>query len=119
MKITLRKILAAKDALQRLIDKEINIKLAFKLAKIIKEINGEFSLFEERRVSLIKKYSDKPDKDGSVKVKPENIQAFAKELNELEEIEVDLNFKPMKLDEFGNIEMATKDLIALEDFIKE
>lgn len=117
MKITLGEIINGKNSLEKLISKEIKIKAAFKLSKLTKILNEEIQIYEDQRRSLIKKYGEESDDKGIIVVKPENKQKFMEELIDLMGIEVDLDFEPISVDDLGDIEMATGDLILIERFI--
>ena len=72
---------------------------------------------EENRVKLVKKYGT-PNKDqNSIGVGPENVNKFYTELNELMGITIELDFEPIPLSEFGNIEISATDIVRLDNKI--
>ncbi len=108
----------SKDALQRLIEKELPVKMAYRLSKFVKAANKELEFFEEQRVKLAKKYG-KDDGKGQIIVTAENIPAFSEELDPLLNEDVDLEPLEMSLSELGNIDITTRDIIILSYLFKD
>ena len=117
-KIKLSVLVNSKEALQRLIEKELPVKTAFKLNRFIKAVEPELNNFEEQRVKLVKKYG-KEDEKGNITVTSDNVEAFISELNDLLEIDVDIKFETISIDAFGDTTIPTKDIFLLDYLIKE
>jgi len=117
MKITISEVLNGKQVLEKLVDKEISIKTAYRLSRIIKVLNEELQLFEEQRQKLVQQYGEVQE-DDSVVVGKEKLQDFQNDLSELLTAEIDLGCEPMNIDEFGdNVEIKTAELMMIEKFI--
>lgn len=114
------------EALNQLIDLDINASAAFKLSRAIKELSSivEDKLKMEKRI--LEKYIEK-DSDGNViPVKNDagevvegavNIidpESFTKEMSELMSVEVAINYEKIKFEELGLKTAKIKDLIKLE-----
>jgi hypothetical protein len=114
------------EALNQLIDLDINASAAFRLSRAIKELSSivEDKLKMEKRI--LEKYIDK-DSDGNVTpVKNENgevvegavniidPESFTKEMSELMSVEVTINYEKIKFEELGLKTAKIKDLIKLE-----
>jgi hypothetical protein len=120
MKITISEVLNGKQVLEKLVEKEVSIKAAYRLSRIIKVLNGELQLFEEQRQKLVQKYGTQPEDapEGNIVVSEENLEPFQKDLSELLTAEIDLGCEPMNIDEFGdNVEIKTAELMMIEKFI--
>jgi hypothetical protein len=120
MKITISEVLNGKQVLEKLVDKEVSIKVAYRLSRIIKVLNEELQLFEEQRQKLVQKYGTQQEDapEGSITVSEENLEPFQKDLSELLTAEIDLGCEPMNIDEFGdNVEIKTAELMMIEKFI--
>ncbi len=118
MNVKLVTLINSKEALQKLIEKELPVKTAFKLNKVVKLISPELENFEEQRVKLIKKYGTS-DQDNNITVSPNNLDEFGAQLNDLLNMDVNINFEPISLSELGDVTISTKDLLNLEYLIKE
>lgn len=112
------------DTLKEFILLPLKAKVAYHVARLTREIDKENVLFQERRNALIGKYAEK-DEDGKVKVDevgqmkvaPDNIEAFVKELNEVLETNVQLNVEKIKLDDL-DCEINSQMMINLMPFIE-
>lgn len=114
MKMTLAEIKSIEESLAKLFDKELNIKIAYKLSSLLKKLSGEVKLLEENRVKLVQKHGKKDEETQQVTVAPESAEAFYKEFSELMQIEVELDFEPIPLDAFGDITLSASDILKLE-----
>jgi hypothetical protein len=121
MEITISEILNAKPVLEELVDKEISIKTAYRLSRIIKELNNELQTFEEQRQKLVQKHGEQQEDapEGNIVVSEENMPAFQQELAELLMATLNLNCEPMHIDEFGDIKMRTSELLLIDKFLME
>lgn len=104
-------------------EKEIHIKISYKLSKLYKKLIEELEQYEKNRMKLINKYGNK-DLDGNLIVKDNivelsDIQKFQFEFNELNNIEIEISFEQIDIQDFGDIKIAPKHLIVLDKLIKE
>ncbi len=107
-------------------ESNVPIKLAYKLTKLYKKLNTELEQLEETRIKLITKYAEK-DEDGNVKQNEDNsvpimkdkLNEFQTEVNDLFSMEIDIEFEPINIDDFGDINISPKHLIGLDIFIIE
>ena len=109
------------EGLRKIVDKPLPVKTAYRLSKIIRIVNDEFTDFETARGKLVRKHS-KEGEEGSpaeVKVDPEKQQQFFEEFNTLlgEEIEIDINL--ISLEDLGDISLTAADMFSLQKIIKE
>lgn len=121
MKITISEILNGRPVLEKLVDKEISIKTAYRLSRIIKVLNEELQHFEEQRQKLVQQYGEQQEDapEGNVVVLEENMEPFQKDLAELLTAEIDLNCEPMHIEEFGDVKIKTSELLLIESFLME
>lgn len=129
MKMKLVDIKRVEEPLSRLIIKELNIKIAYRLGKFLKVIGSELQELETNRIKLVKKYGDKVDNkeedpekrnqrnEVEFKIKPENEQKFIDEYNELLQMEIKVDFEPILLSELEDIKITPMDMMRLEDII--
>lgn len=112
-------------ALKKLSGQSMPLRVAFKLKGITAKVDEELKKFEECRQSALNKFGKK-DADGKLIVNPDNtiefegqqLQAFAAELNELGQ--VDLDIASVKLDDLGpKCELSVDELTILNDIVVE
>jgi hypothetical protein len=114
------------EALNKLIDLDINASAAFKLTRVIKEISSivEDKLSMEKRI--LEKYVQRdewgnptPVKDNSGNIVEgainlSNPDEFTQEMSELMNVEVTLSYEKIKFEDLGLKTAKIKDLIKLE-----
>ena len=116
MKASLKDLWNARATLGKLAGMSFKAKTAYKLMKLIDQVNKEIEPFSKVRQELFLKYGDQ---DGDrVTIKPENIEIFSKELEELESQEIELKFT-VNLDEIGEVELSPSELYDLDFMLKE
>ena len=111
--------------------KELPIKPAYWLARFLDKIRSEMEAMEKARVKLVEKLAKK-DKDGKPIMKKakdgepqqydltdENMAKFQEEYNELGKEEFEIDFKPIKLVDLGDITLKPIVLVQLGKLIEE
>ena len=102
MKVKLIEVVNSSEAFGKIAQQPMKAAVSFKVAKNIKKLSDELSVFEQSRGDLIRKFG-KEDKEGNVAIEPntKGMAEFQKELNDLLNVEVDLNgFKKIKLSQW-------------------
>jgi hypothetical protein len=98
MKLKLMDIVGATEGLKELGALKLSAKLSYAISKNIRHLQAELEDYQKLYNSLItEKYGEQ--KDGGFQVKQENMEAFAKEVNELLATEVDIDIYPIALDD--------------------
>jgi len=132
MKITLKEVSEMQAGLDVILAKEIPVKPAYWLARFLDKVRSEIGATEKIRMQLINKYAKK-DKDGKFIFKKdskgkdlgeydftkENLIKFGKEYTELSEVEMEIDFKPIKLADLGDITIKPIVLLQLKKIIEE
>lgn len=112
-------------ALTNLSNQSIPLPASFKLKGIIKKVDEEFAKYEECRMACINRLAKK-DKKGKLILdarsnaifEGDSIQSFNKEINDLNQLEVELD--TLKISELGSkVEISAQDLIMLDTLIQE
>ncbi|MFW6026127.1 MAG: hypothetical protein ACOCRX_07275 [Candidatus Woesearchaeota archaeon] len=121
MKVKLANIKMMEQSLNKLVDKELDIRVSFKLSKILRKISEELEDLEKARQKLVKKYSDNKEKEnlqqGEIRVSEENQQAFYEEYAKLMEEEIDLDIDPISIDDLQGVSLSPKDISFLTGII--
>ncbi len=114
------------EALNKLIDLDINASIAFRLTRIIKELSSivDDKVKMERRI--LEKYSEK-DENGSVIQPKDNegntipgavnitdMDTFSREMNDLMELENEIPFEKVNFEDLNLQTAKVKDLIKLD-----
>ena len=124
MKIKLRDLSQVNQSLLKILQKEIDIKLAYRMRKISGKIVAELKHIEDEVGELRKKYGEKEKVDGKetnrIKVPEKNIEAFEKEAEKLLDMEVDLGAQLIPYDCLeGMGKISPLDLAHIEKFVEE
>lgn len=115
MKLAIKDLINSKEALQKLFSENLPVKTSYRLGRAIKHINSELKDFEDKRIELLKKYGDVVD--DKISVKAENMESFTKDINDLLQVELDLAFEPVAIDEIKDAKLSAIDMANLEKFI--
>lgn len=114
--MTLRNIVKAAPVLQKLTRHEFSVAQLYRASKLIKAVNEELAIYDSGRRELIERHCEK---DGDkLKYKDGTGEAFNREFQELLDVEVELNVKPLVLTERDNIRLTLADMDALDGFIE-
>jgi hypothetical protein len=99
--------------------------LSYKLKKLIKILTEEAKDLDAYRMDLIKIFAEKDEngelitKDDKVSIPPENIVNFNKQITELFNIEIDINWSKINISELENLNLSTVDLMNIDSIINE
>lgn len=112
----LKQIVDAKAPLTRMIDKELPLKTAHALWKIITKANESLGFFETKRRSILQTYGEENAGRYVPKEGMEN-DMHAKIL-ELLDMEIEWDAEPVGISVEENIRLTTADITALEPFVR-
>lgn len=122
----LRNIVESADIMRELSTKTLKGRAAFRVARLLRELEKEFTLFNEKRVELIREYAQKDengeiksDENGNVTLDQTRLNEFYEKLDELLNAEVEINAEKIDIDDFGDVDFTPAQIINLEAFIKE
>ncbi len=119
MKIKLREITEIRPHLESILKVSMPAKAAFKIGKLFKLINNEYRECETQRENLIKKYGQEDKEKGEIRVLPENLEIFTNEIRSLLEVDVDLNFDQIPVEDLGEVCIPIEVMANLSVFFKE
>ncbi len=109
------------DVINELLDKKISIVAAFKLSRMVKELNDVIKSKTEAEVKLINRFAKKSE-DGEIQlsknekgedvpntfeIENDKLDEFSKEMNELMMVETDINYNPISIEELKMEETET------------
>lgn len=114
--MTLRNIVKAAPVLQKLTTQELSVVQLYRATKLVKAVNAELAIYDAGRRELVERHCEK---DGEkLKYKDGTGVAFNRELQELLDVEVELDTKPLVLTEHDNIRLTLCDIDALEGMLE-
>lgn len=123
---TLRNIVESADIMRDLSTKSLKGRAAFRVARLLRELEKEFTLFNEKRVDLIKEYAQKDengemksDDKGNVSLDEARLSEFYQNLETLLNTEVEINAEKIDIDDLGDTDFTPAQVITLEAFINE
>lgn len=126
--LTLKQIIDNIDTLKDLATKPLPARVAFKIGRILKTIINEYNMFQDARQALLLKYGEKDTEDtdklktnneNQVIIRPDLLQDFYKELNDLLESTVEVNIAKIRLVEIGSELFTPAQMSVLEPFIDQ
>lgn len=119
IKITNFEIKILEEPLKSIAEEKLPALTTFKIVKIIKILGEELKNIEQTRLLIVKKYSNKPDKEGNFEVKPENIKDFQKEYKEILDQETEIEIDLLSINDLKDIKIKAKDLLLLDKLIRD
>ena len=122
--IKMSDLLNSTEILQKLSQKDFKAKLAWSIARLLKEAEKEIQQFNDTRMNLIKKYDERDeagdlitDEKGNCKIQQDAVQQFTDELNELVNTEIEINANKIDIELLEDTEFTPSDMSLLEPFI--
>ena len=122
----LRNIVECADIMRELSTKPLKGRVAFRVARLLRELEKEFTLFNEKRMDLIKEYAQKDengemksDENGNVTLDQDRLSEFYQSLDDLLNADVEINAEKIDAEDLGDVEFTPTQIISLEPFINE
>ena len=121
MKFTLAEIRWMQRGLATITQMSLPIRTSYRVSKLLTSCNQEMVNVEKAREELVKRFSVKnPDKPGELQVTPENEEKFREEFAQLLQEEVEIDFTPIDISDFGeDIKITPMELASLSKIIKD
>ncbi len=106
---------------------DIPIKSSFKISRLLNLLSIEAERYDESRFKIINKYGKKDEQgelivnkdNNTISIQEDKLDVLNKEINDLNSIEITIEFDPISINDFGDINIAPKYLIDLNVFIIE
>ena len=124
IKVTVKEVVIANQILNKLKQNYFNGKVAFVLARVIREIQKENEIFELTRMEIINRYADKDEEgnllqteNGSIHIAEDQLPECNGELSDMLSTAIELNIEPIKEEWLANAELTLEEAIALEPFV--
>ena len=115
MKLQLGEIRNMKEPMSLLLEKDLPINVSWRLTKFVKVLDKELGDIEEFRINLVKRLGvDDKENEGALQVPDEKMGEFIESFNELLMTEIEVEFEPIEISTLGDIQVSTKELLALD-----
>lgn len=123
MKVKLGSLFASIQPFNKIAKANLPIVTSFRIGKFLEKAQKELTVFEQKRVELVKKYAKK-DKKGEInekemKVDEKNLEAFQKDFEALAALEAESDFDKLKLSELINVELTPAEIGLVKEFIDD
>jgi hypothetical protein len=126
IQVTLNDILNNAEIFRELSTKSLPVKTAFKVARLIRELDKENTTFDESRRQIIEKYAERDENgiikqtaEGNIQLQQDKIEECNNELVELLNTTIEINVDKISIDALGDIKITPAQMINLEAFIEE
>ncbi len=127
MKLSNERIVNDANVLGTISQKNLPIKVSYAIAKNIAKIEAEIKVYNKERQKLIEKYSVKDEEgkplieDNSIKIAPEHVEDWNRDIKELLAIENEVDFHKFHIDELINSKcnMSPAELMLIDYMIEE
>ena len=124
--VTLNDILNSAETFREISNKSVPVKTAFRIARLIRELDKENATFDESRRKIVEKYAERDEaggmkqtEDGNVILQQNKIAECNGEMIDLLNTTIEINAEKLHIDDLGDIELTPTQMLGLEAFIEE
>lgn len=126
IRVSLNNILNSTETFSQIMQQSFKGSIAFKVARLARELNKEMETFNTERQKLLERYCEK-DKNGELKVLengnvqviPEKLQEFNQEFTNLLETDVEINADKLPMSCMDEFEVSPQQMLDLEVFFED
>lgn len=126
IKVKLGDIVNSVDTFQAIMQQSFKGSLAFKIARLARELNKEMETFNEQRRKIIDNYCVKDEngeiktlENGNIQIAPDRIQDFNTEITNVLETEVEINADKLPMDKIDDFKISPQQMLDIEKFFEE
>lgn len=112
MKIKILEILSESQNIQNLQTLKLPVKVSYRIKRLIDKLTPILKSYEEKRVELIKELGTENEETKEFNVSKENETEFYAKIKELQGVEEEIDFTPIKIEELGQIEIEPNKLVS-------
>jgi hypothetical protein len=125
IKIKLSDVVNATETFNKIMQQSFKGSLAFKIARLARELDKEMQTFNSERQKIIQKYGEKDengelkiDENGNVKFENSKIQEINDEFNSLLNTELEINADKLPMDSIDAFEITPQEMLGIEVFFE-
>lgn len=126
IELTVQEMIDSIPTLRELSNKPLKSKVAFRVARLLREIQAESETFETARINLVKMYAAKDengeiktDENGNTFIEPNEIATFNSELTDLLNNRITINGDKLNLDDLGDETFTPQQMLSFSAFLEE
>lgn len=124
MKLTTKQIINSIDSLNKLISERLPARASFRIAQVSRQLDDYIQDYQKDLNKLHHKFGQKDDKGELVRdpkgvIQFDDFESFQKEHEGLLEDKVEVNGKPLKLDQLASSKLEPSIFYHLDWFVKE
>jgi hypothetical protein len=110
----IREMLGFQPVWNQLMERKMPAKVAYAIAKNMRRIDSELSLYNETRLKLLGENWPKSADGDKFEIPPEDAGRWAGMLNELLDVEVDIDAHMIDFGSLEEIDLSPREVLALE-----
>jgi len=125
IKIKLNDVVNAIETFNKIMQQSFKGSLAFKIARLARELDTEMKTFNEERQKIIQKYGKKDengelivDDNGNVNFDKNSLIEINQEFNSLLETELEINADKLPMDSIDEFEITPQEMLNIEIFFE-
>lgn len=115
MKIKLGVLENSVNSISNLLKEKLPVQISHSLVRFTKKAGAELEIYSNQQVEILKKYGAKANGERGLVLtqEDEGFQQAMVEITTLRNIEVDIEFTKIKIEDLGDIKVSGEDLIIL------
>ena len=126
IELTVQEMIDSIPTLRELSNKQLKSKVAFRVARLLREVQAESETFETARINLVKLYGAKDengelktDENGNTYIEQEHVAEFNNELTDLLNNKITINGDKLSLDDLGDETFTPQQMLSFSAFLEE
>jgi hypothetical protein len=126
IKVSLNDIVNATETFNKIMQQSFKGSLAFKIARLARELDKEMKTFNDERQKIIQKYGEKDengelktDDNGNVKFEIDKLNEINEEFNALLNNQLEINAELLPMDKIDDFDITPQEMLNLEKFFTE
>lgn len=124
--VKLNDVINATDTFSKIIQQPFKGSLAFKIARLVRELEKEMQTFNTERQKLLTRYCVKDEnnelitaENGTVQIIPDKVDAFNEEFDSLLNTELEINADKLPINAIDDFELTPQEMLNIEVFFEE
>ena len=124
--VTVKEIMDSVEVMRSLSQKSLKGRVAYKVARMLRELDKELTLFNNTRENLIKQCGVKDaegnlqiGQNGDYMIEPASVESYYNEINSVLSNTIELNCEKINLSDLEELVFTPGEMLALEPFIEE
>lgn len=116
IKVTYNDILRASSSMKKLIERELPVKQAIALSRLIKKLNAEIEIFDGEQRKIVNKYAIVNQETGEGRIPGSKQKDYNDAMTDLLGVSVEIDSEKIEIDGLENIEASV--ILNTEPFVE-